>query len=59
MYDGSAFESLILYKDTQNDSTSRLLAYIDTATGIPFSGINATANITISWSNDSNKIISL
>jgi len=58
-YDGSAFKALVIYKDSGTDATSRLLAYIDTATGIPFLGINATTDITISWSSGSNKIISL
>ena len=58
-YAGDAFEAVILYVDTGSDATSRLIAYIDTATGIPFEGINAQLNITIVWSNDSSKIISL
>ena len=58
-YTGSAFKALVIYKDSGTDSTSRLLAYIDTATGIPFLGINATTDITINWSSGSNKIISL
>ena len=58
-YTGSAFKALVIYKDSGTDATSRLLAYIDTATGIPFLGINATTDITINWSNGSNKIISL
>jgi hypothetical protein len=58
-YPGDAFKSLILYAEGASDSTSRLIAYIDTATGVPFAGINTEFNITIVWSNDSNKIISL
>jgi len=58
-YSGLAFKALVIYKDSGTDSTSRLLAYIDTATGIPFLGINAVTDITINWSNGSNKIISL
>ncbi len=58
-YSGLAFKALVIYKDSGTDSTSRLLAYIDTATGIPFAGINSATNITINWSNGSNKIISL
>jgi hypothetical protein len=58
-YPGNAFKSVILYVDTGSDSTSRLIAHIDTATGIPFAGINTALNITIAWSNDSSKIISL
>jgi hypothetical protein len=58
-YSGLPFKALVIYKDSGTDSTSRLLAYIDTATGIPFSGINAVTDITINWSNGSSKIISL
>ncbi len=58
-YSGSAFNAAVLYVDTGSDSTSRLIAYIDTATGIPFEGINTEVNITIVWSNGSSKIISL
>jgi hypothetical protein len=58
-YPGYAFKAAILYVDSGSDSTSRLIAYIDTATGIPFEGINTQLNITIVWSNDSSKIISL
>jgi len=58
-YPGYAFNALILYVDSGADATSRLIAYIDTATGVPFAGISTQVNITIVWSNDSNKIISL
>ena len=58
-YSGLPFKALVIYKDSGADSTSRLLAYVDTATGIPFLGINAVTDITINWSNGSNKIISL
>lgn len=58
-YDGASFHALVIYKDTGSDNTSRLLAYIDSATGIPFLGINETTDITINWSNGSSKIISL
>lgn len=33
---GDQFESLVLYKHTGTDSTSNLLAFYDTATGLPF-----------------------
>ena len=58
-YDGTSFHALVIYKDTGSDNTSRLLAYIDSANGIPFLGINETTDITINWSNGSSKIISL
>ena len=32
---GDTVEAIALYKDTGNESTSRLIAYIDTATGLP------------------------
>lgn len=58
-YDGSSFYAIVMYVDTGNDATSRLISYIDTATGLPFEGVNAEANVTIIWNDDSNKIISL
>lgn len=58
-YSGAAFKAVVLYAEGASDATSRLIAYIDTATGIPFAGINTELNITIVWSNDSSKIISL
>lgn len=33
---GDPFESLVLYKHTGTDSTSNLVAFYDTATGLPF-----------------------
>lgn len=57
-HDGTAFNAVVLYQVGFSDSNSRLLAYIDTATGIPYSGSNATGiPITIVWSNGPNKII--
>lgn len=58
-YDGSAFDAIILYQDSGADSTSRLLAYIDTSVGIPFSGSNSSIPVTIIWDNGPNKIIAL
>lgn len=58
-YSGNSFNSLVLYVDTGSDSTSRLIAYIDTSNGLPFFSVNTTVPITIAWSNDVNKIISL
>lgn len=58
-YPGNAFNTVILYVDTGSDATSRLIARIDTAAGIPFAGTNSLINITIVWSNESTRIISL
>jgi len=58
-YGTSGFSYLVLYKDTGNRSTSKLLAYIDTATGLPVSSTVDPISITISWSNEQYKIFSL
>ena len=54
---GSTVEALVIYKDTGSAATSPLIAYIDTATGLP-----ATPNggdITVTWDNGANKIFKL
>jgi hypothetical protein len=58
-YGTSGFAYLVLYKDTGVRSTSRLLAYIDTATGLPVSASASPISITINWSNEQYKIFSL
>lgn len=58
-YDGSPFSVVVGYQSTGSDSTSRLIFYIDTATGLPFSGASSTSPVTIVWENGSHKIISL
>lgn len=58
-YGTSGFSSLVIYKDTGSRSTSRLLAYIDTAAGLPVPATPAPISITISWSNEQYKIFSL
>jgi hypothetical protein len=54
---GASVEAIILYKDTGTESTSRLIAYIDTGTGLPVTPNGG--DITISWDNGSNKIFKL
>jgi hypothetical protein len=44
---GDPSEALILYKDTGTESTSRLFAYIDTATGLPVTPTGV--DIAIQW----------
>lgn len=54
---GNTVEALIIYKDTGVSSTSPLIAYIDSATGLA-----ATPNggdITVTWDSGSNKIFKL
>ena len=58
-YGTSGFAYLVLYKDTGVRSTSRLLAYIDTATGLPVAASASPISITINWSNEQYKIFSL
>jgi hypothetical protein len=55
---GDPAEAILIYKDTGNESTSRLIAYIDQAT----SGLPVTpngGNITVQWDNGANKIFKL
>jgi hypothetical protein len=54
---GSQSEALVIYKDTGTSSTSPLIAYIDTATGLPVTP--SGADITITWDSGSNKIFKL
>lgn len=58
-YGTSGFNYLVLFKDTGVASTSRLIAYIDTADGLPVSSSSSTISITINWSNAINKIFTL
>lgn len=54
---GDVSEALVIYKDTGTASTSPLICYIDTA-----SGLAVTPNggdITVIWPNDAGKIFSL
>lgn len=54
---GDPFEAIILYKHTGVESTSRLIAYIDTATGLPTTPNGA--DITVQWDNGANRIFKL
>lgn len=54
---GDPSEALIIYKHTGTDSTSPLIAYIDTATGLPVTPNGG--DITVQWDNGTNKIFKL
>jgi hypothetical protein len=54
---GDQFEGLILYKHTGVESTSLLIAWIDSYTGLPCTPNGG--NITVSWPGDANKIFKL
>lgn len=55
---GDSIEAIVIWKDTGNNATSPLIAYIDSAS----SGLPVTPNggsITITWSDGANKIFLL
>jgi hypothetical protein len=54
---GVSIEALVLYKDTGTASTSRLICYIDSATGLPVTPNGG--DIIVQWDNGSNKIFKL
>lgn len=54
---GTSVEGIALYKDTGTASTSRLIAWIDTATGLPVTPNGS--DITVIWDNGANKIFKL
>lgn len=58
-YSGSAFDAVIMYESDTSDSNSRLISYIDTSSGLPFLGLNSVESVTIFWSEDSTKILSI
>lgn len=54
---GDPSEAVVIYRHTGTESTSQLIAYIDTATGLP-----ATPNgndIVLTWDGGTNKIFKL
>lgn len=54
---GPSIEALVIYKDTGTESTSPLIAYIDTATGLPITPNGG--DIIVTWDNGANKIFKL
>ncbi len=52
-----SIEALVIFKDTGVESTSTLIAYIDTATGLPTTA--GLSSVSVAWSNGSNKIFKL
>lgn len=54
---GASIESIVIYKHTGTESTSRLIAYIDTATNLPVTPNGG--DITVAWDNGANKIFAL
>lgn len=54
---GNESEAIVIYQDTGVASTSILIAYIDSATGLPVTP-NGT-DIIVNWSDGANKIFAL
>ena len=54
---GASAEAIVLFIDTGTAGTSRLVAYIDTAAGLPVTP--NSGNINIGWDNGANKIFVL
>ena len=54
---GDESEAIVIYVHTGVDATARLIAYIDTATGLPVTPNGG--DITIQWDNGANKIFKL
>jgi hypothetical protein len=54
---GDQCEAILIYKDTGTEGTSQLIAYIDSATGLPVTPNGG--DIQIQWDNGSNKIFKL
>lgn len=54
---GDVSESIDIYKHTGTESTSRLIANIDTATGLPVTPNGG--DITVQWDSGANKIFKL
>ena len=54
---GASVEAVVLYKDTGTAGTSALIAYIDTASGLPVTPNGG--DITVAWDNGANQIFKL
>ena len=51
---GPTIEAIVIYRDTGTEATSPLIAYIDTATGLPITPNGG--DIIVTWDNGTNKI---
>ena len=54
---GDQSEAILIYQHTGSDSSSVLIAYIDTATNLPVTPNGG--DITVTWDNGANKIFKL
>ena len=54
---GPSIEAIVIYADTGTEATSPLIAFIDTATGLPITPNGG--DIIVTWDNGANKIFKL
>ena len=54
---GPSIEAIVIFSDTGTESTSPLIAFIDTATGLPITPNGG--DIIVTWDNGANKIFKL
>ncbi len=54
---GGAIGAIVIYADTGTEGTSPLIAYLDTATGLPITPNGG--DIIVTWDNGANKIFKL
>ena len=54
---GDQCEAIVIYKHTGTESTSRLIAYIDSATGLPVTPNGG--DITVQWDSGASKMFKL
>lgn len=54
---GQSVEALVIFQDSGDEDTSVLIAYIDTAIGLPF--LPQNQNTTVQWDNGPNRIFVL
>ena len=54
---GDVSEALVIYQDTGSAATSRLICYIDTATGLPITPNGG--DITVTWDSGADRIFKL
>ena len=54
---GVQVDAILIYQHTGADATARLIAWIDTATGLPI--VPNGGDITVRWANTTNKIFKL
>lgn len=54
---GVSVEAIVIYKHTGSDATARLVAYIDSGTGLPVTPNGG--DITVAWDNGANRIFKL